>query len=71
MPQQVNAPARHGTEPVRVVLIPSAGGGLGRISRTATLARVLRLLGMAAARLVLDLAARQRAQGSARRLGAA
>jgi hypothetical protein len=44
MLKQVNAPARLGTEPVRVVMIPSASGGMGHISRTATLARALRLL---------------------------
>ncbi|HEY0205886.1 MAG TPA: nucleotide disphospho-sugar-binding domain-containing protein [Acetobacteraceae bacterium] len=44
MLQQVNAPGRVGTEPVRVVMIPSASGGMGHVSRTATLARALRLL---------------------------
>ena len=44
MLQHVNAPGRVGTEPVRVVMIPSASGGMGHISRTATLARALRLL---------------------------
>ena len=44
MLQQVNAPGPLGTEPVRVVMIPSASGGMGHISRTATLARALRLL---------------------------
>jgi len=44
MLKQVNAPARLGTAPVRVVMIPSASGGMGHISRSATLARALRLL---------------------------
>lgn len=44
MRQQIKPVVRPGTEPMRVIMIPSAGGGIGHISRTATLARALRAL---------------------------
>lgn len=83
MLQQVNAPGWVRTEPVRAVMVPSASGGMGHIPRAATPARAPRPLDpaveratagggvLAAARLLLAPAARQRAQRLARRLGAA
>lgn len=44
MSQQMPTAFQQGTEPVRVVMIPSASGGMGHISRTSILARALRLL---------------------------
>ena len=44
MQQQVVTPGQQEIRPVRVVMIPSAAGGMGHISRTATLARALRAL---------------------------